>query len=228
MVYIRLFITLFTLLGAIGAARAETWRLASIEWPPYAGAQLPDQGLAVNVLRTALAERGITLEVDFMPWNRAVQRAKQGRYIGYFPAWPEEVEPGFVASGEVATSTVGLISYRGSGVVWRGLEKALAYYRTGLVSSYVYSPEISAQLRTQPKNLRYVASDRDLIRVLHHKRVVLALTDPRLVEYYAALDGYDNLEVVRQELEVKPLVVALTDSQANRAQITLLKALFDH
>src|SRR3990167_6079785 len=70
-------------------AAAEIIRLASLEWPPYTGAQLPDGGESTATLKAAFAAAGYQLEVDFLPWERALALAKapNSGYAGYFPEY---------------------------------------------------------------------------------------------------------------------------------------------
>lgn len=51
---------LVLVLAVAQRAQSETWKIASPEWPPYAGADLPDNGRAIDRLRTVLQRAGIT------------------------------------------------------------------------------------------------------------------------------------------------------------------------
>lgn len=75
-------------LSALSAnAQDKVIRLTSLEWPPYSGEKVAEQGASVAVVRAAAAAMGYTLEVKFFPWSRAVAMAqdeKSGMH-GYFP-----------------------------------------------------------------------------------------------------------------------------------------------
>ncbi|MDX1269724.1 MAG: hypothetical protein R3311_20295, partial [Oceanisphaera sp.] len=68
------------------AARADTLYLASLEWPPYSGPDLPAQGVSVAIVRAAIEAMGHELVVEFFPWSRAVSMGRNTeQYTGYFP-----------------------------------------------------------------------------------------------------------------------------------------------
>jgi len=50
------------------------------EWPPYLSAELPEQGLAAKLIRDIFLEAGYQVRFQFLPWARAYQDTKQGRY----------------------------------------------------------------------------------------------------------------------------------------------------
>ncbi len=47
-------------------------RLTANIWEPYTGADLPRQGIASEIVTTALARAGYTAEISIMPWSRAL------------------------------------------------------------------------------------------------------------------------------------------------------------
>ncbi len=50
------------------------------EWPPYLSAELPEQGLAAKLIRDIFLDAGYQVRFQFLPWARAYQDTKQGRY----------------------------------------------------------------------------------------------------------------------------------------------------
>lgn len=70
--------------------RAEplTMRLAANYWEPYTGEHILNQGLATEIVLTALERAGYFSRVDFMPWSR-VQALAYNRVIdGIVAVWP--------------------------------------------------------------------------------------------------------------------------------------------
>ena len=78
------------------AIAGQTLKLATLEWPPYAGSSLPDQGLISALIRSALTVKGYGVTFEFLPWERAKQGTLYGEYDGYFPAYQ-------AASGGIAS-----------------------------------------------------------------------------------------------------------------------------
>jgi polar amino acid transport system substrate-binding protein len=70
---------------ALAPARAERWRLATVELPPSISEQAPGQGYYAVLLRRILAEAGHSVEFVFLPPQRAMEEAAAGRWDGVFP-----------------------------------------------------------------------------------------------------------------------------------------------
>ncbi|WP_230425637.1 hypothetical protein [Spartinivicinus ruber] len=74
--------------GMHSAVIAETVYLTSLDWPPYTGKKLKQQGASVAVAKAVFKAAGYDLVVEFYPWKRAVDLAKDDpKYAGYFPEY---------------------------------------------------------------------------------------------------------------------------------------------
>lgn len=60
-----------------------------------------------------------------------------------FPAWPEEVAEGFIASSIVDWSEVGLMKHKGVNLKSDKVDELILNHRLGIVKTYVY-PDIIA------------------------------------------------------------------------------------
>ncbi|MGE4291555.1 MAG: hypothetical protein AB7E32_05020 [Desulfovibrio sp.] len=210
-----------------GQSRAgEVWRLASLEWPPYAGRNLAGQGSAVSTLRALLEKQGIGLEVEFFPWARAKEFATTSAFDGYYPAWPEEVEDGFVASDPVASSQLAVMTFTDSGVLWKDLETLFAEQSVGLVRTYVYPQPVPVLAEQWRRNVLLLPDEESLIKKLSRRHMTVAITDPQVMLYLAGILGIDNVRPL-VELERKPLVVAFRASQENLRRGKLLNELLN-
>lgn len=85
---------LLGLLLATAGAQADTLRVATLDWAPYVGPDLPGKGLASRILDEALALDGHRAELVFLPWQRALKEAAEGRFDALMPAYlsPERRE----------------------------------------------------------------------------------------------------------------------------------------
>src|SRR5688572_21588603 len=85
---ITLAIVPFVAQAATPAAPAKpTVRLASLEWEPYIGSDLPDQGYVTELVRAAYADQGVAVEIEFYPWARALHLARTGAVDGLVPEY---------------------------------------------------------------------------------------------------------------------------------------------
>ena len=78
----------------LSAIPVSAFELNSLEWPPYTGAALPEQGQLSSLLHGALAQQDIPLKIRFLPWNRAVKTAiTSPATLGYFPQYQTQTRP---------------------------------------------------------------------------------------------------------------------------------------
>lgn len=212
-------------LACSGLVRAETWKLTSLNWQPYSGAEMTSQGNAIQKLRMLLKEQGITLVVEFYPWKRAQYLAAKPEYVGYFPAWPEEVGQGFVASPPVASSTIGYIKRQADAVVFNTVDELFQTYRVGIVSTYVYPDQVTAAIQVNPQNIDKSPDEVSLLKKLSGERFQVAITDPNVMMYLASQHGISNVEPMEKTLADKPLVIAFREGADNQRRIDLMKTL---
>lgn len=209
---------------AVNSYPEEIWKIASLNWEPYSGAALADEGNSVQKLRELLKKEGISLTVEFYPWKRAQMLAKTKEYVGYFPAWPEEVYEGFIASPAVDWSEVGILKQSGNRVSFENIDDLFKKYRVGLVQTYVYPKEIADAMKKYPAHTDEAPDEISLLKKLSAGRHPLAITDPSVMMYLARRNGIDNVEPVKVVMK-KELVLAFRDDEDNLDRINLLKKL---
>ncbi len=209
------------------AASDESWTVTSLDWAPYAGADLPKGGAAIQVLREALLGAGVALEVRFRPWERArVEAREQDAIVGYYPAWPAEVAAGFFASQPVFHSPVGLAQRRAAPVAWRDVED-LAGRRLAVVDGYIY-PAAFRELVERGRLDTVAARDgAKALEMLGLGRVEAVAIDRHVMRY--ALKYRDSLAPYREAiafndriLSRQAIVLAFADGGGNRRRAALL------
>jgi polar amino acid transport system substrate-binding protein len=62
-------------------------RMVATEFPPYTGSALPGGGIACEITRAALRQSGLTMELTFRPWARALLEFQRGEHDGVIGAW---------------------------------------------------------------------------------------------------------------------------------------------
>jgi polar amino acid transport system substrate-binding protein len=65
-----------------GEPITATIRLASGDWPPYTGQELPGYGCDSRIVAEAFALEGVTVEYGFFPWARSYRLAASGEWDG--------------------------------------------------------------------------------------------------------------------------------------------------
>lgn len=162
--------------------------------------------------------------VEFYPWPRAQHLAGTGEFFGYFPAWPEEVYPGFLPSDVVDQSYVALLIKKGRRVIYSSLEELFGRYRIGVVESYTYPEDVEAQIQLHPQNVDPSPDEEVLMKKLSRERIDVAITDPFVMEYYALKEGLSDIETL-EIFGQKELLVAVWNNAANREKLRRLNEL---
>lgn len=207
--------------------KAETWKIASAEFPPYSGPDLPGQGIAISALRKVLESKGIKVEVEFYPWGRSKRIAARSDFVGFFPAWPEEVRENFMPSKGIVESKVGLLYMKERPPKWKNMEELFRDYQICLIQNYRFSDEVEAAAQRYPHNVVSAPHEENLVKMMSLGRVKAAITDIRVMLHYADLLGIDNMEFSPRSVEYKRLVLAFSDRQDNYARLELLDSLLD-
>jgi len=206
-------------------AHPETWKIASPEWPPYAGADLPDNGRAIKNLRTILSRDGITLEVDFMPWSRAKAVAASSDYVGYFPAWPVEVDDYFIVTDPVDFSRLAILKRVETTLATSCIETLFEEYRVGFVAGHVYPAPIQRLIYQHYQPEDGSENEEDLVRVLAAGRIDAALSDPAVLLHLAEKLHLNGIDPEVDILEKHPLVLALSRTDGYRQKLERLNHL---
>ena len=74
------YILLFLMVFMLTSHAQETWKVASLNWQPYADSKMGNQGSSIQKLRELLAKEDISLIVEFFPWNRAKKLAETNSF----------------------------------------------------------------------------------------------------------------------------------------------------
>lgn len=221
----RLIISLlFTMVFALPSHAGETWKITSLDWQPYSGSELTNEGNSVQMLRELLSKEGIKLLVEFYPWKRAQKFAKKDDYVGFFPAWPEEVGSGFVASPPIDWSSINILKRTKETITFNNIDELFKNNKVGIVKTYVYPLIINKAMEKYPKNVDKSPSEASLLKKLSMKRIKVAITDPNVMIYLANKEGIDNIEPGK-EIMKKELVLAFRAGKDNEKRLKLLKKL---
>ena len=164
-------------------------RLATLEWLPYVGPRLPDNGLSGSVAATALHALGQSLHVDFFPWKRAMQvGSESGDYAGYFPAYyTEERARHCYFSAPMGRSTLGLATLREAPLRWGRLSD-LSGVRIGVVAGYSNGREFDDLVREGRIQVDPSPGDSFNLKKLLAGHVRAAVIDKAVLRYLLVSD----------------------------------------
>lgn len=206
-------------------ANSETFRLTSLEWPPYSGDILANQGASVLVAKLAFKAMGYELKVDIYPWLRAVKLGLDDpQYLGYFPEYYsaslEQDKCNF--SSNIGISPLGFAEHKSNPIEWNSL-KDLKQYKIATVAGYVNTDEFDRMAANQELDVQPAVNDIININKVFNGRVEAAVIDPRVMSYYLSTDvslakAKHELQFNKQLLDEKKLHICFKKQGSANAQ----------
>lgn len=197
------------------AYAAETIRIATLNWEPYTGQKLTNEGFMAEVTQEAFRRVGYKVEYIYLPWKRAVIMAEYGKYDGYFPAyWSKQREEKSIFTDSIVSGPVVFFKVKGSEISFKKLED-LKPYRIGVVHGYVNAPEFDA---ADYLNKEEVTTDLQNIKKLLFERVHLIVAD-RFVGFYLLNKHMPHMtgriESLAPPLQEKELYICMSKKTEN-------------
>lgn len=102
---------------AMPAAQARQITMCTLNWEPFYGEDLPRNGFFTELVREAFERGGHTVNVEFMPWARAMLEVKQGdREVLLGAYYSEERAETYHSSDPIYDAEVGLVAHRRVGI----------------------------------------------------------------------------------------------------------------
>ena len=233
-----LFALALVLLACASSAQAvapakHVVRLATLDWEPYIGQKMPDQGYTAALIREAYRDQGWDVKIEFYPWARALHLARIGEVDGLMPEYFNSSRKSeFIYSFPFPGGPLVLYKRKADEIGFladpaRDQERALRALkgkRFGVVRGYLNTPIFDAAAYLHKEE---ASDDATNLRKLVYKRIDFAVIDQRVAEYLIRTQYPDyagKLEPMQPALADNPLYIAfsLKAPQHNEA-----RAVFD-
>ena len=160
---------------------AEHVRMSADSWPPFTDQRLPNNGLAVDLVNTALQRAGYTTEYVEAPWARVLYGLKQGDYDLIVSAWYSDERARFgLFSEPYLINRIRFLQHQRTRIDYRTLADLRAY-RIAVVRGYSYSSEFDQDSSLSKVPVLEFAMG---ARMLAAGRVQLAVEDELVAQYY--------------------------------------------
>ena len=203
----------------VSVAQADKIELATIEYPPYYGKNLENQGFITEIIVTAFERSGHEVTTKFMPWKRAFEGTKAGKHTGVYTMWYRaDREEWFAFSDPLPANEVGFMKRTDAAIEFESLQ-GLKPYKIGVVRGYSNPKGFDEAALTTEE----VAEDKLNISKLLRKRVDLVLIDEITGQHIINTqhaDRKDELEWLTS-VQVDPQHVAFSKKHPNyEAQLT--------
>jgi polar amino acid transport system substrate-binding protein len=203
------------------SAHAESWKIATLEWPPFVCSACYKNGAAADALREALKVKGIDVEFVFYPWVQARKVGARRDFVGYFPAWKESVLPGFMASDPLFSSPVVFLERRDAALEWKKLAD-LKGKTFGLTKDYGNTVEFNKLVKDGTFKTITLLNEESTVRKLIERQVDAVLIDEAVGAYYLSHvfpTQKNQLKLGRQVLENKDLYMVFNEGSLQKTAI---------
>lgn len=165
------------------ASYSEPVKLTSLEWPPYNGKNLPNQGTNTYKLASLLKSQGVEINVAFLPWNRAtVTGLKDKTFVGVFPEYYRD-DASCLWSDQFDTSTVGFVVKKGVNLDWNSVSD-LEKYKIGVVTGYANdNGPFDDAIKTGKLKVEAVTNDALNVKKVAAGRIDAAVIDKKVLQF---------------------------------------------
>ncbi|MFZ6754325.1 substrate-binding periplasmic protein [Undibacterium sp. Dicai25W] len=168
--------------SAFAADVPKTLHLASLEWLPYSGSILPNDGLSGEVINEVTKAFGSTIKISYFPWKEAVSNGETDpSFSGYFPVWKSpEREKKCYFSGPIGTTTTGIGYLKDDPVTWTK-PSDLTAITFGVVDGYTNGEAFDAAVKQGSQHVIISSTDTNNIKKLVSKAVPAIVIDKQVL-----------------------------------------------
>ncbi len=202
-----------------GFCNDKTVSLATLEWPPYIGTEMRDNGYVYQVVKRAFEKAGYEVSINYYPWARALSMASSGNVDALFPEYYDESRlDEFDFSAPFPGGPVGFYKRRKDDIKFsvdprehpHEALQSLTKFSFGIVRGYINTKAFDEAAYL----LKDSVSDDELnLKKLFAKRIDLIFID-KYVASYLITEKYpwmaDSLEFMEPALEEKRLYLAFS------------------
>ncbi len=194
--------------SSANVSAGEVVRVSTLDWPPYTGSDLPLGGATTEVVRAAFAKMGYDVEIEYVPWKRAIDMAADGTdsVIAYFPGYHCEHRGGFVASEPLGNGPLGFAEHAEAPITWEVLDDiADQQLKIGTVLGYANTDEFDAKVGTGW--ILAIPSNDDLtnLKKLLRKRIDAVVIDELVLAYMKATEPSLQEDAAMLQFDAVPL-----------------------
>lgn len=188
-------ILFFLLFGSTGAL-CEPITLATMNWEPFYGEKLPENGFFAALSREAFKRCGFELKLVFLPWKRALTLAKNGEYDGLLGAYySEERTRYFHFPNSVSRNEEVFVKKKGRPIPFSRLED-LKPYTIGTLRGGAQSEDLLKHGLVIKETNDYESS----IKKLNANRIDLLLIGKQA--FYFILTNQDDLRPLKENFDI--------------------------
>lgn len=182
--------------------------LAAMPFEPSVGELMPDGGYCVHIASEAFKRAGYPVEVNYVPWARALEGAKAGVYDGVLGIYYNEERSAFLAYTDPLYQDRNVFFKRTADHIDGASLKDLTPYTIGIVQGASFSAEFDSATYLKKEaassnelNIKKLVKGRIDLFAVEDKNYVLYLVNTQYPEWKGVIEpidiplGYSNLHV---------------------------------
>jgi len=165
------FVFLTCILMFCSGVHAQKLNLATTDWEPIYGRSLPEQGFFSAISKAVFKRAGYDITIQFLPWKRALEGARSGKYDGLLGAYhSKDRARNFYYPEPLYASDEVFVQYKGKGITYATVEDLKGYSIGGMRGAANL-----VDLKKQGFDIRETANDEQSLMKLNSNRVDLVL-----------------------------------------------------
>jgi polar amino acid transport system substrate-binding protein len=184
-------------------------------WPPHYGKDLPNGGYTTEISREALKRVGYELEIEWLPWKRALIEAAIGKYDGVGASYyNEERAKDFAFTDAIGKTEIVFFMLKGKNIRYSKLED-LKPYTIGVGRGYAYPDKFTSA--TYLKTEEAITIEHNIRKLLRH-RIDLIIDSREVIPYLLQTyfpNNVNSLEMLEPPLDTLLLYVAFSKNSPN-------------
>lgn len=188
-------------------------------WAPYADANLPGQGLAIDLVTTALKRAGYSPRVETASLAQILEGSKTGAYDVFATPWYTMDRDQYLDfSQPYLESSIRFIKRKDAPFVYTRFDD-LEGMRIGVIENYAYEEDFNDSTLIEKINARSLA---DNLGKLIDKEIDLSLDDERVLRYtlnQSMPKGMMVLEILPQPLATRGVNIGVSRENPEHARI---------
>ncbi|MCF6247540.1 MAG: transporter substrate-binding domain-containing protein [Desulfobacula sp.] len=150
---------LFMFLYCPSISSQETITIATGDWPPLLEEQAKHYGYANHMLKLSFATQGIDCKFIFLPWKRAYELSKYGKYnVTNYWLCTKKRQKDFFCGEAIITESYVLFHLKTMQLSWDTFND-LKPYKTGLTLGYTYTDEFVKMFDNKELEGDWVSTD---------------------------------------------------------------------
>lgn len=164
--------------------KVQLIRLATLEWPPYVGLLMPQEGLSTRIASVVARKAGYRLLTASSEWSKTVEKGeKDPNFDGYFPEYfSKEREQACHLSQSIGISELGIATRKKDPIAWNTVAD-LAAHRIGVVDGYLNGDELDTAIKEKRQPIDLAASDAVNVNKLRTGKIRGIAIDKNVLNY---------------------------------------------